>query len=129
MPRAGIIARVLAFGLVVILIVGEFVAADIQAAHDFPGGPTQCFSVGVPSSRATSTGSTTTLGTGRLSATDGLYFAVGVLTTAGTGGIQPISPTCRAMVLSQNVIGALVILVGVAGLLTRVLQNPVFGSR
>ena len=88
-------------------LITMFAATDRQAAAI---DPSKCFSVH---------GQTR----GPLTAVDALYFTVGNFTTAGTGSLTPESPTCRAMVAYQTGIGAVAILLGVAGVLWRITQH------
>jgi ketosteroid isomerase-like protein len=102
-------------------LIGMFAATDRQAASAHPTEPMQCFGVRMVSHGHVS---------GALSLQDALYFTVGNLTTAGTGSVQPISTTCRALVTEQTAIGAVAILLGVGGALWRIFQHPaVIGSR
>lgn len=105
------------FLLLLIALIGVFAGTDMQAAHDHPSGASdQCFSVGLQH-RDGSVG-------GQLRTWDALYFATGTLTTAGTGSIAPLSTRCRGMVTVQTAIGATVILLGIGGVVTRLLQSP-----
>jgi Ion channel len=54
-----------------------------------------------------------------LSHLSAVYFAVGTLTTAGTGALSAKSDLCRTLVTSQTVLGSVLVFVGLAGLVTR----------
>jgi hypothetical protein len=101
----------LALTVALFVLVGQLASTDVQAASMNPSGPYQCFYTnGVGS-------------TGKLSKYDALYFTLGTLTTAGTGNVAPTSQVCRNLVGEQTFIGAVVILLGVGGLLSRVMQR------
>lgn len=91
-----------------------FAATDLQAAHDHAAGISQCFAAGP----------TRAIGSvpGVLRSSDAMYFAIGNLTTAGTGQVAPLSSGCRALVAWQTAIGAVVILFGVGAVITHVLR-------
>jgi hypothetical protein len=95
--------------------VGVFAGTDYQAAHDHPDPPS-CFV----------NGNQAVIPTGHLSSSDAFYFAVGNLSTAGTGSLAPVSSTCRALVTWQTLMGALLILFGIGGFLIRVSQHRSF---
>jgi hypothetical protein len=103
------------FLVLLIALIGIFAGTDMQAAHDHLHGATQCFSVGIPNRDGSVDG--------QLHAWDALYFTTGNMTTAGTGSIAPLSTSCRALTTVQTGIGTTVILLGIGGLLTRLLQS------
>jgi hypothetical protein len=118
-------ARVLAlttgsFLVLLIGLIGIFAGTDMQAAHDHLHGAAQCFSVGLQQPGHSVRG--------KLRAWDALYFTTGNLTTAGTGLIAPLSTSCRAITTVQTAIGSIVILLGIGGLVTRLLESPLVAS-
>jgi hypothetical protein len=112
--REEITERVATFAVAVVLLLGIFAGMDRQGAHDHPKGGAQCFSTGVLDKSGNPQG--------ELDMANAMYFTLGNLTTAGTGTVVPTSPSCRAMTATQTAIGALVILVGVGGLVDVVLD-------
>jgi hypothetical protein len=105
----------LSFLYAVLVLVCLFAATDLQAAHDHLTGPSQCFGVGPYG--------VTRLTPGGLTASDALYFAIGNLTTAGTGLVAPLSSGCRALVAWQTAIGAVVILFGAGAVASILIQR------
>jgi tetratricopeptide (TPR) repeat protein len=95
-----------------VILCGLFACADFQASRRDPSGRYQCF-------LENGTGSSVAL-----TSLDALYFTVGNFTTAGTGGVQPVSQFCRRVVIWQTVLGALVVLLGIGGVLWRVMTRP-----
>jgi hypothetical protein len=112
--REEITERVATFMVAVVLLLGIFAGMDRHAAHDHPNGTAHCFSTGVRDKSGNPQG--------ELDMANAMYFAIGNLTTAGTGTVVPTSSSCRAMTATQTAIGALVILVGVGGLVDVVLD-------
>jgi hypothetical protein len=108
------------FLVLLIALIGIFAGTDMQAAHDHLHGAMQCFSVGIPHPDGSVDG--------QLHAWDALYFTTGNMTTAGTGSIAPLSTSCRALTTVQTGIGTTVILLGIGGLLTRLLQSPLIAG-
>jgi hypothetical protein len=108
------------FLVLLIVLIGIFAGTDMQAAHDHLHGAMQCFSVGLQHRDGSVDG--------QLHTWDALYFTTGNLTTAGTGSIAPLSTSCRALTAVQTGIGTTVILLGIGGLLTRLLQSPLIGG-
>jgi hypothetical protein len=108
------------FLVLLVALIGIFAGTDMQAAHDHLHGAAQCFSVGLQQPGHSARG--------QLRAWDALYFTTGNLTTAGTGLIAPLSTSCRAITTVQMAIGTTVILLGIGGLVTRLLQYPLFAS-
>jgi hypothetical protein len=78
------------------MLLGTFSAMYSQTAHDHANGANSCFAY-VQDRKGH-------LRPATVGHTDALYFTVGVLTTAGTGELQPHSRGCRQVVTVQELI-------------------------
>jgi uncharacterized membrane protein len=100
-----------AFGvLLVIALIGDFSALYLQAAHDHTSGASACFGpVAGPNGEHPPV----------VHQWDALYFSVGVLTTAGTGSLQPLSRSCRELATAQMLLDFTLLTVAVTVLISR----------
>lgn len=99
------------FGYLVVItllvadVVGVFATVYVQVAHDQAVAGHRCFSPA------------------HFSHLDAVYFAVGTLSTAGSGQVSPSSQLCRGLATGQMVIGMIVLGFIVAGVAARLIQS------
>lgn len=99
------------FGVsLVLVLIGAFSALYLQAAHDHISGASACFGP-VPGLKGEHPPV--------VHHWDVLYFSVGVLTTAGTGSLQPLSTSCRELATVQMVLDFTLLAVAVTVLISR----------
>jgi hypothetical protein len=103
-PKDRLAATTSALAIFITLLVLVSAATYKQAAHDYSASSTNpCFAGHGPISRA-----------------DALYVAVGTLSTAGTGGLQPTSHLCRAIATTQMGFDLVILLLAIPLLVVRV---------
>jgi hypothetical protein len=99
------------FGLsLVLILIGVFSALYLQAAHDHVSGAGACFApvAGLSGEHPAI-----------VHHWDAIYFSVGLLTTAGTGSLQPLSTSCRELATAQMVLDFTLLAVAVTTLIAR----------